>query len=81
MKLRGAVERGAVRFVAPAVVFLTRGPAGILGRGLADILEVAERGEVGEMSGGERSWMRRPAWVGVGSSGVGSMERNVPWIP
>ena len=76
MKLRGVAERGAVRFVAPAVFFLTRGPMGILGRGLEDILWA----EVGETSGEERSSMWRPAWVGVGS-GVGFMEPNAPLIP
>ena len=54
MKLRGVAERGAVRFVAPAVFFLTRGPAGILGRGLADIFGVTGK-EVGETSGEELS--------------------------
>ena len=60
--------------MAPAVFFLTRGPAGILGRGLADILGNAERGEAGERTGGEWRSMRRPAWVGVGS-GVEFMGR------
>lgn len=69
-----------MRFVAPAVIFLTRGPAGILGRELADILGVAERGEVGETSGEENRSMWRPAWAGVGAV-VGSMGPNVPWIP
>jgi len=69
-----------VRFEAPVVFFLTRGPAGILGRGLEDIFGVAERGEVGEMSGEEYSSIRRPAWVGVGSV-EGFMEPNALWIP
>lgn len=55
VKLRGVAERGAVRFVAPAVFFLTRGPAGILGRGLADILGVTGKGKAGETSGEEWS--------------------------
>lgn len=68
-----------MRFVAPAVFFLTRGPAGILGRGL-DILEVVERGEVGETSGEENGSMRRPACAGVGSV-EGFMELSVPRFP
>ena len=72
MKLRGVVERGVVRLVTPAVFFLTRGPRGILGRGLVDILGAAERGEAGEVNGEGRSSRWRPAWVGVGS-GVGFM--------
>jgi hypothetical protein len=80
VKLRGVAEREAVRFVAPTVGFLTRGPAGILGRGLADILTVVERGEEGETAGAECGSMWRPAWVGV-DSGVGFMEPNAPLTP
>lgn len=76
MKLRGVAERGVVRVVAPAVFFLTRGPAGILGRGLADIFGCAERGEMGEMSGSEGG----PASEGVGSE-VGFIEPNTPQNP
>ena len=80
MKLRGVAERWAVRVIAPAVFFLTRGPAGIRGRGLADIFGGVEREEVGEMSGEETTSVSRPAWVDGVGSGVGFIEPNAPWV-
>lgn len=62
--------------MVPAVFFLTRGPAGILGRELAGILGGGERGEVGETSGEGASSVSRPAWVGGVGSGVGFIEPN-----
>jgi hypothetical protein len=70
-----------VRTIAPAVFFLTRGPAGILGRELADIFWGTGRGEVGETSGEGTVSVSGPAWVGGEGSGVVFIEPNVPWIP
>lgn len=62
----------------PAVFFLTRGPAGILGRGLADIFGGGGREEVGGTGGEGNTSVSGPSWVDGVDSVVGFIEPNAP---